>query len=69
MRTVVTEMKDQLSTLLATRGLTYKIDITVDGVKTRALLDHGAQVSLACRQLLPVIQEKNENNVKPDGWS
>ena len=35
------------------------MDITVDGVKTRALLDHGAQVSLARRQLLPVIKERN----------
>ena len=43
----------------AARGPTYKVDIVVDGVKTRALLDHGAQVSLARRQLLPVIKERN----------
>ena len=43
----------------AARGLTYKVDIIVDGVKTRALLDHGAQVSLARHQLLPVIKERN----------
>ena len=48
----------------AARGPTYKVDITVDGVKTRALLDHGAQVSLARRQLLPVIKEENNWTVE-----
>ena len=34
----------------------------MDGVRIRALLDHGAQVSLVCKELLPKIQEKN-------GWT
>ena len=33
-------------------GPTYKVDIIVDSVKTRVLLDHGAQVSIVCRKLL-----------------
>ena len=31
----------------------------MDGIKTQALLDHGAQASLARKQLLPVIKERN----------
>ena len=31
---------------LAIRGPTYKAEVIVDGVRVRALLDHGAQVSL-----------------------
>jgi len=45
-----------------TRGPTYKVDIVVDGVKTRALLDHGAQVSIVRRELLPKVRETQ-------GWS
>ena len=57
----VTARPDQSSVKVPTaaRGPTFKVDIVVDGVKTRALLDHGAQVSLARRQLLPAIKEKN----------
>ena len=29
-------------------GPTYKVGVTIDGVKTRALLDHGSQVSIVC---------------------
>ena len=66
MRTVTSETLDKPGTQLATRSLIYKVDVVIDGVKTRALLDHGAQVSLAHRQLLPVIREKTagqQNNV------
>ena len=45
-----------------TRGPTYKAEITVDNVKTRALLDHGAQVSIVCRELLPKVRETH-------GWT
>ena len=31
--------------------------VMVDSVKTRALLDHGAQVSIVCRELLPKVRE------------
>jgi len=40
-----------------TRGPTCKANITVDNVKTRALLDHGAQVSIVRRELLPKVRE------------
>ena len=76
LRTVTAEC-DQLPEKRSTaaRGPTYKVDIMVDGVKTRALLDHGAQVSLARRQLLPVIKERNhwtkeqcqDRNLKMEG--
>ena len=47
----------------------------VDGIKTRALLDSGAQVSLVQQQLLPHIKERNnwtieqcrQRNPKLDG--
>ena len=38
-----------------TRGPTYKVDIIVDSVKTRELLDHGAKVSIVRRELLPKV--------------
>ena len=41
------------------RGPSYNIDVFVDNVKVRALLDHGAQVSLVRGELLPKIQERN----------
>ena len=41
-------------------GPAYKINITVEGIPTRAFLDHGSQVTIVRRQLLPLIQEKNE---------
>ena len=36
---------------LAIKGPTYKTEISVDGVRVRALLDHGAKVSLVCKEL------------------
>ena len=50
---------DESSTI---RGSTYKAGVIVEGVKVRALLDHGAQVSLVRKELLPVIRERN-------GWT
>ena len=47
---------------LAIKGPTYKAEVNVDGVSVRALLDHGAQVSLVRKELLPKIWEKN-------GWT
>jgi len=40
-------------------GPTYKIDIEVEGVKTRALLDSGSQVTLVRAELLPLIERHN----------
>ena len=40
------------------RGPTYKAEVNLEGVQTRALLDHGAQVSLVRKQLLPRIKDK-----------
>ena len=45
------------------RGPTYKVLVEVNGVKTHALLDQGAQVSLARKELLPLIKEKNKWSV------
>ena len=46
---------DKSSTI---RGPTYKAGVIVEGVKVRALLDHGAQVSLVRKELLPMIRER-----------
>ena len=40
-------------------GPTYKVDIVVEGYKTRALLDNGSQVSLVRAEMLPKIEERN----------
>ena len=44
------------------RGPTYKVVAEVDGIRTKAFLDHGAQVSLVRQELLPMIQQKH-------GWT
>ena len=60
LRTIVAEPDTELMALqVAMKGPTYKVDIVVDGIRTRALLDSGAQVSLARQQLLPHIKQKN----------
>ena len=43
-------------------GPTYMIDIQVEEVKTRALLDSGSQVTLVRAELLPLIEQNN-------GWA
>ena len=48
--------------VVSRRGPTYQVRVEVEGVGTKALLDHGAQVSLMRKQLLPYIQEKQ-------GWT
>ena len=42
------------------RGLTYKVPVVVNGIKTRALLDHGAEVTLVRKEFLSLIKEKNQ---------
>jgi len=41
-------------------GPTYKVNITVEGIATRAFLDHGSQVTIVRQQLLPLIRERNQ---------
>ena len=41
-------------------GPTYKVNVTVGGIPTRAFLDHGSQVTIVWRQILPVIREKQQ---------
>ena len=57
MRPVRAGSKAEAIEMLPTRGPTYKVDVVVDSLKTRALLDHGAQVSIVRRELLPKIRE------------
>ena len=57
MRTVTTSKESKEGTVNARRP-SYKVNIVVKGVKTRGFLDHGAQVSLIRKELLPVIKEK-----------
>ena len=40
-------------------GPTYKVDVTVEGLKTRALIDNGSQVSLVRTEMLPRLKEMN----------
>ena len=39
-------------------GSVYKVDVTINGVSTRALIDSGSQVCIIRQQLLPIIKEK-----------
>ena len=39
-------------------GSVYKVDVTINGVPTRALIDSGSQVCIIRQQLLPIIKEK-----------
>ena len=39
-------------------GSIYKIDITIYGVPTRALIDSGSQVCIVRQQLLPIVKDK-----------
>lgn len=48
------------SRIVAVKGTTYKVPVEVNGIKTSALLDHGVQVSLASKELLPLIKENNK---------
>ena len=50
---------DKLKDVHNVRGPTYMVDIEVNGVKTRSFLDHGVQVTLVQKELLPVIGEKH----------
>jgi len=56
MRTVNVSSEAEVEEVLTTRGPTYKVDVVVDSIKIRALLDHGAQVSIVRRELLPKIR-------------
>ena len=38
-----------------TVGPIYKVNMTVGGIPTRAFLDHGSQITIIRRQLLPKI--------------
>ena len=40
-------------------GPTHKVDVTVEGLKTRALIDNGSQVSLVRTEMLPRLKEMN----------
>ena len=42
-----------------TTGPTYKVDVTVGGLKTRALIDNGSQVTLVRTEMLPKLKELN----------
>ena len=39
-------------------GSMYKVDITIHGVPTRALMDSGSQVCIVRKQLLPIVKDK-----------
>ena len=56
-RTVATVTKQHSLEVSQRQGPVYKVDVEIEGLKTRALLDHGAQVSLIRKQMLPQIQE------------
>ena len=40
-------------------GPTFKVDVEVEGVKTRAIADNGSQVTLVRTELFPKVREHN----------
>ena len=50
------------NTSVSLKGPAYKAIVQAEGIRTRALVDFGAQVTLVRRQMLPKIKEKQ-------GWS
>ena len=55
---VIAEDDSESSTsTLCLRDPAYKVIVRVEGVRTRALIDFGAQVTLVRGQLLPKIRE------------
>ena len=61
MRTI-TARKENNEGTANTEGPSFKVNVVVEGVKTRGFLDHGAQVSFMRKELLPAIKEKQ-------GWT
>jgi len=61
MRTV-TVSKEDSEERANTRNPSYKVDVVVQGVKTRGFLDHGAQLSVIRKDMLPAIK-------KLQGWT
>jgi len=57
MRTVRAGSEAEAIKILPTRGLTCKVDVVVYSLKTRVLLDHSAQLSIVCRELLSKMRE------------
>ena len=50
---VLTAEPDSEQTAVSTTGPTYKVDVIVEGLKSRALVDHGSQISLVRTEMLP----------------
>ena len=40
-------------------SVAHKVDVEVEGVKIRALVDNGSQVTLVTSELLPKVKEHN----------
>ena len=53
-----TARKEKNEETANTRGPSYKVTLVIEGVKMRGFLDHGAQVSLIRKELLPAIKKK-----------
>ena len=58
---VLTAKSGSEQTAISNTGPTYKVDINVEGLKSRALVDNGSQISLVRTEMLP--------KLKLNGWS
>ena len=56
---VLTAEPDSEQTAVSTTGPTYKVDVIVEGLKSRALVDNGSQISLVRTEMLPKLKEIN----------
>ena len=59
---VLTAEPNSEQTAVSNTGPTYKVDVVVEGLKSRALVDNGSQISLVRTEMLPKLKEIN-------GWS
>lgn len=56
---VLTAEPDSEQTAVSITGPTYKLDVVVEGLKSRTLVDNGSQISLVRTEMLPKLKEIN----------
>ena len=56
---VVTAEPNSEQPAVGNTGPTYKVDVVVEGLKSRALVDNGSQISLVRTEMLPKLKEIN----------
>ena len=56
-RVLTTQETEQNS--VSNTGPTHRVNVVVEGIQSRALIDNGSQISLVCTEMLPKLKELN----------